>query len=262
MRFFLVFIPCLALSGISAGAAQLSLRYEGLRAPGRHDWQVLLQPDQTSAIAVEIGLQFSGGAILSVEPNVELFDDANPGQNPFTRSVTIGASIHSGGAAAFAALGGVVPNLQETIIMTIVTNGVGTLSLGGHDHNGFFTGARVWQGTSPVDGLVASLHVAAENADFNLDGVVDGDDFLIWQRGFGAASGASQAVGDANYDGAVDASDLAVWRNQYGTMPNVIAAPEPTGALSAVLGGGLLTMLLNLERRKNASPRALSAQPQ
>ncbi|MBX3432102.1 MAG: N-acetylmuramoyl-L-alanine amidase [Pirellulales bacterium] len=58
-----------------------------------------------------------------------------------------------------------------------------------------------------------------ENGDFNGDNLVDGSDFLAWQRGFGASSGASLADGDADGDGAVDAADLAIWQNQYGSPP-------------------------------------------
>ncbi|BBO33732.1 dockerin type I domain-containing protein [Lacipirellula parvula] len=238
MRLLLTITLGFALVAASAAdAAQFSLRYIGLSSPGQHAWQVLLQPDQASAAAVEIGMQFTGGSILSLQPNLDVFDDANPGQNPFTGTVTIGASVQNSGAAAFAALGGVIPAVQQTLVMTVMTNGPGTLSLGGQNHNGFFTGARVWQGATPVNGLTASLQVTGTEADFNQNGVVDGADFLIWQRGSGLASGATRALGDANADGAVNQFDLNIWRGQYGatTSPPVAAVPEP-----ATLGGALL----------------------
>ncbi len=81
-------------------------------------------------------------------------------------------------------------------------------------------------------------------ADFNLDGSVDGDDLLAWQRGLGITSGATKAQGDANGDGAVNSADLALWRTQFGT-PGAMAAgasvPEPGGvalALVAAVGAG------------------------
>jgi hypothetical protein len=69
------------------------------------------------------------------------------------------------------------------------------------------------------------------SADFDRDGTVDGRDFLIWQRGFGA-TGALQSDGDANFDGAVDGDDLQVWQNSYGSpLLAVGAVPEPSGLL-------------------------------
>lgn len=77
------------------------------------------------------------------------------------------------------------------------------------------------------------LNAKLTDADFNQDGLVDGSDFLIWQTGFGTATGASLTVGDANGDGAVNSDDLEIWRQQYGAS-NYLAAqqvPEPSAAL-------------------------------
>ncbi|MBX3432552.1 MAG: hypothetical protein KF847_04460 [Pirellulales bacterium] len=77
-----------------------------------------------------------------------------------------------------------------------------------------------------------------ENADFNNDGTVDGSDFLIWQRGAGAAGGL--AAGDADGSGFVDGDDLAIFQTQFGTGPDAVealtAVPEPAGAVVALLG--------------------------
>ena len=58
--------------------------------------------------------------------------------------------------------------------------------------------------------------VGDPSADFNGDMLVDGSDFLTWQRGFGAPGG-TLATGDADLDGDVDADDLDVWQTQYGS---------------------------------------------
>lgn len=71
-------------------------------------------------------------------------------------------------------------------------------------------------------------------ADFNGDTVVDGADFLIWQRNLGLA-GAAQSQGDANNDTVVDASDLAAWKLQFGPA-TVAAVPEPAAIVLAVAG--------------------------
>jgi hypothetical protein len=70
-----------------------------------------------------------------------------------------------------------------------------------------------------------------ESADFNEDTAVDGRDFLIWQRNFGAEGGVGQ--GDANDTGTINAADLAVWERQFGAgiapAPSLVV-PEPTAA--------------------------------
>ena len=83
---------------------------------------------------------------------------------------------------------------------------------------------------------VRSALTASANPDFNNDGIVDGDDFMIWQRGFG--TGTTLAEGDADGNGAVDAADLTAWQNSYGAgaavVANALAVPEPTAAALAL----------------------------
>ena len=53
------------------------------------------------------------------------------------------------------------------------------------------------------------------SADFDENGVVDGADFLDWQRGLGIPGGATRGDGDANVDGRVDGVDLGVWKDSF-----------------------------------------------
>ncbi len=84
-------------------------------------------------------------------------------------------------------------------------------------------------------------------ADFDKDGDVDGDDFLIWQLNFGVVTGATSNTGDANGDGAVDGDDYLLWQLQFSSAGSqgeatAATAPEP-GSLAlivAALVGGLL----------------------
>ena len=88
---------------------------------------------------------------------------------------------------------------------------------------------------------ITTGNAPSENADFDGNGDVDGNDFLIWQRGSGAAGGLAE--GDANGDGFVDTLDLGIWENQFGTAPLsavVAAVPEPA---SLALFGVALAML-------------------
>ncbi len=84
---------------------------------------------------------------------------------------------------------------------------------------------------------------APEDADFDNDGDIDGQDFLSWQRGFGISSNADTTQGDANGDGAVSESDFTIWQSQYGTPSALSAAtaiPEPSTAWLAVIAGLVL----------------------
>jgi hypothetical protein len=83
------------------------------------------------------------------------------------------------------------------------------------------------------------------NADFDGDGVVDGSDFLTWQRGFGAPG--SLVTGDADGDGFVDGADLTIWENQFGGSPTFAAVPEPGTFALTVLAAGALAFY----RRRN-----------
>lgn len=102
--------------------------------------------------------------------------------------------------------------------------------------------------------------LTAENADFDQDGDIDGQDFLAWQRGLG--NGSTLGEGDANGDGEVDELDLAVWQSQYAappasTLQAATIVPEPAcmtlaGLLCASLAwrrpGGSPPVYESLER--------------
>ena len=100
--------------------------------------------------------------------------------------------------------------------------------------------------------VAAEPPTIVDNADFNGDGVVDGSDFLAWQRGFGTLGGATLEQGDANGDGLVDAADLNVWREAFGTAAPAGGAtaassvPEPTGT---TLGISAMVLLAGSARR-------------
>jgi hypothetical protein len=96
-------------------------------------------------------------------------------------------------------------------------------------------------GSLRVNNILAEGDVV-EDADFDGDDDVDGNDFLIWQRGLGV--GTTQPAGDADGNGSVNALDLAVWKAQFGlpATPAAAAIPEPASvglAALAVLAGVL-----------------------
>jgi glycosidase len=103
-------------------------------------------------------------------------------------------------------------------------------------------GSSEWLADLNVDGRVDMDDVQTlitaifrtTNGDFDLDGHVDGRDFLTWQRNMN--SGTRYDQGDANLDGVIDGADLTVWQNAYGAgglsgwgQIAATAVPEPTG---------------------------------
>lgn len=102
---------------------------------------------------------------------------------------------------------------------------------------------------SVVDNILLELvDVVApgDDADFDDNLLVNGADFLTWQKNFPLNDGTALNVdGDATGDGNILADDLAVWELQYGGPPplaGLAAVPEPTTAALALLAlAGLLT---------------------
>jgi hypothetical protein len=101
-------------------------------------------------------------------------------------------------------------------------------------------GSNAALGTMYVDDISAAL---AESlvGDFDGDGAVDGNDFLVWQRNLGATVDPG-AGADANRDGRIDANDLEAWKAGFGSEstfansdPAVSSAPEPAGCTLVLL---------------------------
>lgn len=70
-------------------------------------------------------------------------------------------------------------------------------------------------------------------ADFDSDGLVDGEDFLIWQRNLGATNQTDKSTGDANLDTVVDAADLDAWKTAYGTNTQYVTGLNATSGVDA-----------------------------
>jgi hypothetical protein len=125
------------------------------------------------------------------------------------------------------------------------------------DPYGRVVGARIDMGSFE---LLDDLEPEGE-ADFDNDADVDGNDFLLWQRG----------SGDADADGDSDGDDLTVWREAYGSVTAAPAAgvhvaaamsAELAAAVSGVnkslmkLAGTALPDALASERRPSAVEQA------
>lgn len=95
------------------------------------------------------------------------------------------------------------------------------------------------------------------DADFDNNNIVDGNDFLIWQRNNGLSAGGVNTNGDANGDGAVNAADLALWKSGFGLPPAVAAVsavPEPLSGTMALIGLTLAGYCGSRRRRSESAP--------
>jgi len=104
--------------------------------------------------------------------------------------------------------------------------------------------------TLSMNTIIAFTATPVISADFNADGVVDGVDFLQWQRGNGKTIGATHQEGDANRDGAVNAADLELWKGAF-TAPAAnasVAIPEPASLLLSVAAALAITAQKKVRR--------------
>lgn len=93
----------------------------------------------------------------------------------------------------------------------------GNLFVGAHFDGGFAGPGAVYQ---------FQLVFPPLTADFNQDGVVDLNDFVILKDHFGRA-GATPEQGDANGDGTIDLEDFNLLKEEFGSVSQ--AVPEPAG---------------------------------
>jgi len=117
----------------------------------------------------------------------------------------------------------------------------------------------VTSGSSEIDAFADVSAVLGQppilTADFDDNTVVNGKDFLIWQRGYGIESGAEHADGDATGDGVVNGDDLHRWSEQFTGVASSSSAtsatesviPEPSSCTLATVT--LFVLLLSLKGR-------------
>jgi hypothetical protein len=84
--------------------------------------------------------------------------------------------------------------------------------------------------------------------DYNNDGAVDAQDYVVWRKNVGLAGGVTYANGDGNRDGDVTAADYDIWRSHFGQTASGFASrsglataiPEPSSFVLATIGICLL----------------------
>lgn len=92
-----------------------------------------------------------------------------------------------------------------------------------------------------IEGTKQINRAAGIRGDYDYDLVVDGDDFLSWQRTLGAVG---PLPADGSLNRVVDAADLALWKTRFGDRlildDAVVAVPEPSGLILLALAGARL----------------------
>jgi hypothetical protein len=76
--------------------------------------------------------------------------------------------------------------------------------------------------TGQVFRIVTDTFIAG---DYDLDGDVDGADYLTWKENYGDTGGPA----DGNGDGAVNAADYTVWRNNFGNSVHALGSGSSPG---------------------------------
>jgi hypothetical protein len=79
--------------------------------------------------------------------------------------------------------------------------------------------------------------------DFDGDSVVGSADLGLWKTNFGA-SAASPSMGDADGSGIVDGNDFLIWQRHVGSPHSQIAAPEPAAMTLLAFAAALAPVAL------------------
>jgi hypothetical protein len=215
-----------------------------------------LRPGHSPAI-----VRFGGGLVFGASAGLEIEladeDNSDPA-HPRYDALEVDGRLHLGGTlrldwlpvpgdpgSKFGGLYDVITYAQDRTGGFAETGGnIGAAYVAGIDPN------------APADAGRRAVQVELRKlleADTDLDGDVDFDDYCTGRDGFGTPAGASWFEGDLDFDGDVDGFDYFAMKVHYGGSVGgaPAAAPEP-GALS-VLAAGALALLA---RRRRALPNA------
>ena len=91
-----------------------------------------------------------------------------------------------------------------------------------------------------VGGLTASGNPVLPG-DANLDGSVNGQDFVVWNANK-FTTNAAWCSGDFNADGSVNGQDFVTWNANKFTTADTAAVPEPASCLLVLMSLGLFSI--------------------
>lgn len=248
-------LVCVLASPVFA-APTLKVRDGGLDG-GNRVWNVTVAPETgPSSLAVELGFDPTGATIVSATSNADWEDDGvapvgNPGNNPFSGSITNGITVGAGGANVFAALGSTNLLNGSSNVLTIKTSGpIALLDLAG------IYGAGSNQARIAEDGTNFDYSGKfGVNGDFDLNGKVDVVDFGVFGDEFGK-TGQTNNPADFDGNGNVDVVDFGVFGDNFGlAIPaaaagSVAGVPEPTSMFMVIVG--MIAGATMLRRKRTA----------
>ncbi|MBX3433244.1 MAG: hypothetical protein KF847_07975 [Pirellulales bacterium] len=183
---------------------------------------------------VPAALGLVGGAKLHVQGRVDLawsstliFEAAGAIVSEFGAIATAGPATLAGNLELVLA-GDYVPAIGDSLALLAASSVTGTFA---DVTLPALEPGLAWQIDYQPTGVALRVGYAA---DFNQDGVVDGDDLSLWQANFGTTA----AAGDANGDGAVDGGDFLIWQRQRGltaVASTAASIPEPSTCAAALM---------------------------
>lgn len=163
-------------------------------------------------------------------------------------------SATMGGVLDLGLAGGYTPQAGDSFSILNAASVVGTFA-------SVISPGALWNVSYNPKSVVVTYAGAAPigiGADFNGDGIVNGDDLAVWKANFGKGSVAPPALqseGDANGDGVVDGSDYMILQRKFGGPPAVAAGegalavvPEPS---SVILAMAALALPVACRRRRS-----------
>jgi hypothetical protein len=229
----------------SLGGSLINLAGRPLTLIDGADVDVLLQNDGTLVLGASAGqtqgLDFEQTA--SGVWNVEL---GGTGINDYDRMSLTGLAALDG-TLNLSLIGGYVPSLIDPAL-TILTAG---------SVSGSFS--AVAQPAGMPAGLMFNLVYNPTNVqlvvaelllgDYNLDGIVDAADYVVWRKTLGTPVATPFSGADGDGDSTVDNDDYGVWTARFGqtagsgsAVGQSPAVPEPGAALLALVAvcGGLM----------------------
>lgn len=91
------------------------------------------------------------------------------------------------------------------------------------------------------------------DGDFNFDGKVDSQDYLLWRSNYGRTSAYPVIAPDGNRDGKVDAGDFLVWRRGVTSASGTTLPAVPEPAAWCMLGVAVLSAAVFRVKRQAAT---------
>ncbi len=236
------------VTGAGGGTGGGDIFFEGMFHPGKSPGEVPFENTvyfgDDARLAIELGGPTLGDDYDSLSVDGSVKPDG-------TLSVTL---IDLGGGIFAPDLG------QSFNIITTTDDVIGTFD--DEDLPGLHGGLK-FDVLYGVDRVV--LEVIGVLGDYNLNGVVDTADYVVWRNTINA-SGANLAA-DGNGDGQVDEDDYKVWQQNFGLTAGsgagaiadsaTTAVPEPTTAI-LILMVAALVQRRQIDCRRNKKPWAKS----